>query len=113
MAEVLPIRPRGVSGTPEPVEAPETLSPEAARIWTSIVEGWVLGAEALPLLVLGLESWDRYRQAAEILRKDGPVVTNPTSGAVRQHPAHAVMRDNLTQIRQCFRQLGLEPPEVA
>jgi len=114
MAEVLPIRPHAGGGANDEVPAvPTSLSEEAAGIWRSIVGAWILGADALPLLRLGLESWDRYREAAEILRKDGPVVTNPKSGAVRQHPCHAIARDNLTQVRQCFRQLHLEPPEVA
>ena len=113
MAEVLPIRPHaGGTTNSEPPAPPTTLSAEAAAIWTRIADEWVLGADALPILVLGLEAWDRYRQAADMLREDGPVVVNPQSGAVRQHPAHAVCRDNLTAIRQCFRQLHLEPPEA-
>ena len=114
MAEVLPIRPHaGGTANDKVPDPPATLSEEAARIWSAIVDEWVIGSDAIPLLVLGLESYDRYREAADMLRRDGPVVTNEKSGAIRQHPAHAVMRDNLTQIRQCFRQLHLEPPEVA
>lgn len=113
MAEVLAIRPRADARSHDPPpDPPSTLSEEAAEIWSSIVEEWILGSDALPLLVLGLESWDRYREAANVLHTEGPVVVNEQSGAVKQHPCHAIARDNATQFRQCFRQLHLEPPEA-
>jgi P27 family predicted phage terminase small subunit len=80
-------------------------------MWRSIVDEWELGPDALPLLRAALEQWDVYQAAREALVTGGPVTVNPESGLVRQHPAAKVMEGALREFRQCFRQLGLEPPE--
>lgn len=81
-------------------------------MWTSIASEWVLGPDALPLLRAALESWDLYQVCRRQVQKEGPTVTTG-EGMIRQHPAVKVGNDALTQFRQCFRQLGLEPPEEA
>ncbi len=115
MAENLPTRPRSAprrGPNDRAPSAPKHLSAEAKRIWRSIVAEWVLGPEALPLLRAGLESWDLYQACRAELRKAGPTIVSPRSGMVRQHPSVKTGNDALTQFRQCFRQLGLEPPEA-
>lgn len=112
MAEVLPLRGRS-SGEPPPIpDPPDHLSEEAEEMWRAIVEEWVLGPDGLPLLKAAVECFDRYREAADLLREEGPVLRNPDSGHAHAHPAHQVARDNLREFRQCFRQLNLEPPEI-
>lgn len=117
MAENLPKRPPVTQGrtrpaaVPDPPEPPAHLGTESSRHWHDAVEGWELGADALPLLQAACECWDRYGTARDRIAADGPVLTHPTSGAVVVHPAHAVMRDNLREWRQLWRQLGLTPPE--
>jgi P27 family predicted phage terminase small subunit len=114
MAENLPTRPRqGEQGTATaegPPTAPPHLSEEAGAMWRSIVEGWVLGADALPLLRAACEQWDSYQAARAVLAAQGPTVATGDGGMVRVHPAAAVAKDALREFRMCFRQLGLEPP---
>jgi P27 family predicted phage terminase small subunit len=124
MAENIPTRPirkRGAA-VPPPVpvlrevkspEAPAHLSDEARSMWDAIVGEWVLGPDALPLLRAALESWDLFQVCRAEISRDGPTVTNPDSGLMRQHPAVKTMEGALREFRQCFRQLGLEPPKEA
>jgi P27 family predicted phage terminase small subunit len=112
---------RGRRGTAPPVERPGALaiepapdppahlSADAARIWRDVAEAWELGADALPLLRAACEQWDTYQDARAVVARDGCVVA--AGGLMRVHPAAKVAGDALTQFRQCFRQLGLEPPK--
>lgn len=117
MAENLPRRPARKPASPPPVALadpppapPSHLSDEAADMWRDITEKWLIGPDALPLLRAGLESWDLYQRCREEVSRDGPTVSTG-QGMIRQHPAARVGTDALTAFRQCFRQLGLEPPE--
>jgi P27 family predicted phage terminase small subunit len=119
MAENIPKRKRypdpgraAPQAVPDPPDPPDHLGPESRRHWEDAVGGWILGTDALPLLQAACECWDRYADAREEIREDGPTVVHPTSGAINAHPAHAVMRDNLREWRQLWRQLALAPPEA-
>jgi P27 family predicted phage terminase small subunit len=113
MAEVLPIRPaREAVFDATPPEPPESLSEESARIWRDVVGQWVLGPDGLPLLQLACESWDRYRSAADLIDAEGLVIATERD-SMKTHPAHQAARDWLDRFRQLFRQLKLEPPEIA
>ncbi len=113
MAENIPVRPLAGARSPaqdRPPRPPKHLSAGAKRMWRAIVAEWVLGPEALPLLQASLESWDLYQKARAQLAADGPTVKSGR-GMIRQHPAAKVANDALTQFRQAFRQLALQPPE--
>jgi P27 family predicted phage terminase small subunit len=49
----------------------------------------------------------QYRQAAEMVHRDGPMVM--TAAGVRKHPALAVMRETATMIKAFGRDFGLSP----
>lgn len=116
MAENIPTRPprsrNSVAGPPRdaPPKAPAHLTPEAKGMWGAIVDEWVLGPDSLPLLRAGLESWDLYQVCRSQVMQEGATVKTG-DGMIRQHPALKASNDALTQFRQCFRQLGLEPPK--
>lgn len=95
----------------DPPEPPEHLSAAAAERWESITAAWVLTSSELLLLEEGLAAWDRVRECREILSRDGPVTVNPDSGNPKRHPAAQELDSSLTQMRNCLRQLDLEPPE--
>jgi P27 family predicted phage terminase small subunit len=115
MAETIPVRRtrdreetrHSLRALPSP---PSHLSARGKRIWREIVAAWVVGPEALPILRAGLESLDLYDMARAQLATEGLTIRHPESGAMRAHPAAAVMKDALSGFRQCFRQLGLQPP---
>lgn len=116
MAETLPIRPLAPRTDPDAAhgkakipKAPRGLSAASKRIWTDINRQWLLDAAALPMLALALECMDRYRAAAAQIKRDGATIRE--DGKLRTHPAHAVLRDNMREARQIFRQLNLEVEE--
>lgn len=113
MAEVLPIRPRNdlPKRSVKVPQAPKHLSSSAKKLWRDIISGWHLDAAAMDLFTRALESRDRYDAAAAQISRDGPTVTS-SSGMLRTHPAHAVLRDNLREYRQLMRQLNLETDEL-
>lgn len=78
-------------------------------MWRDVTEEWVMGAESLPLLRAALESWDLYQKCRAQVMSEGATIQTG-GGMVRQHPAAKVGNDALTQFRQCFRLLNLEPP---
>lgn len=49
----------------------------------------------------------QYRQAAEMVHRDGPMVM--THAGMRKHPALAVMRETATMIKTFGRDFGLTP----
>ena len=118
MAENLPTRPpqklapSGPAPVPEPPPPPDHLGEESSQHWRDAVEGWVLGADAIPVLHQACDAWDRIAAAKEELAQDGLVITHPSTGAKTTHPAWPILRDSLREWRQLWRQLGLAPPEA-
>lgn len=49
----------------------------------------------------------QYRQAAEMIRRDGPLVDTPAG--VRKHPAMSIMRETATMIKSLATVFGLTP----
>jgi P27 family predicted phage terminase small subunit len=72
----------------------------------------VIAADGLPILRAGLEQLDMYDQARAQLQREGLTIAHPETGAIRAHPAAGIAKDALSAFRQCFRQLGLQPPEA-
>ena len=115
MSENIPIRPLAKAGRfrgPPPPKPPRHLSAESRRLWTEIARGWVLSADALPLLRAALEQRDLYDRMRRQVAKEGATITNPKSGLVKPHPAVGIMHESLIQFRLAFRAIGLEPPEA-
>lgn len=118
MAENIPARTRRNRNAqpPPPLEAveapdpPSHLSEEAAALWRDIVDEWVLGPEALPLLRGALEQWDNYQRCRAQVAQDGPTFTTE-SGMTRAHPAAKLALDSFAAFRMALRQLGLDPPK--
>lgn len=87
--------------------APEHLSEEAKRWWTTLNEGWDLDDPSLLVLESGLECLDRMRQAQKLIKKDGPVVTD-RFGQKKQHPATLIERDAKAGLLRHLARLGLD-----
>ena len=96
-----------LNGDPELPPPPAHLSAEAQEMWQQIVRVWYVGPDGLQLLRAACEQWDSYQAARRVLAAEGPVVTNPQSGAVHRHPAAAVARDALLAFRLCLKDIGL------
>jgi phage terminase small subunit len=69
------------------------------------------GAE-VSLLAGALEQLDGYRMFMDQVRAEGPVVTNPTTGATRQNPALSAAHACLRAARQTLKHLDLPDPEA-
>lgn len=95
----------------KPPSPPADLSDAGACVWREVVETWDLAPTALELLARGLADLDLERKAREQVRREGIVVTNPTSGATRAHPAIAVAHACLRSARLIFSHLDLEMPD--
>lgn len=102
---------RGANGWEDIPEPPAHLSRECQQRWIEIHEGWKIGPEARELLRGALEQWDQYQQAREVLRREGPTVTNEDSGHVSKHPAAQVAKEAFSAFRLAMKDLGLQPFE--
>ena len=104
------------ANTPKPPPTaptrPSWILPEAKREWGRIVPH----LERLGLLTVVdraalagyCQAWARYRQAEEMLDEEG-FVTVTDKGNVIQHPAVAISRNMLQQIRAFAAEFGLTP----
>jgi P27 family predicted phage terminase small subunit len=98
---------------PPPPPPPEHLSESAAERWRDITSRWLFSPSELVLLEEGLAAWDRVRDCRETLRREGFVLVNPDSGNPKRHPAAREVAQSLSELRQCWRQLGLDGQEEA
>jgi phage terminase small subunit len=99
-----------------PERPPKGLSPAARRIWRQLNATWVFEPDQLLILWDGLRSWDRCNEAAEILKREGLVLTSATAAGVEKttrHPAAAIEREARTGFQSAFRMLGLSIQENA
>jgi P27 family predicted phage terminase small subunit len=103
MKNFAPPPPRLQTG-PKP---PKNLSAEAKRWWKKIVAGWELDDAGFLVLENALESFDRMRQAQEMLAKEG-VVTKDRFGQQKVHPAVLVERDAKAGLLRALRALNLQ-----
>jgi P27 family predicted phage terminase small subunit len=90
---------------------PKTLSRESRRIWRDITGEWVLDTQALIVLKVALESYDRLQSARQEIERDGVTVDTPT-GYKREHPSIKVEKQSRDGFLASWRLLGLNisPP---
>lgn len=86
---------------------PVHLSRAAKSWWRKIVTDWDLELDALLVLQVALESYDRLVQARSLIDEEGIVVTDP-SGRKRAHPALAVEKEARLALLRAWRQVGLD-----
>jgi P27 family predicted phage terminase small subunit len=89
-------------------KAPKTLSPEARAWWTRLSEDFEIADSAGELLLAqACESFDRMREAQEILKREGLIVRDRFQQE-RQHPAFLCERDARNAMLKSLRQLNLD-----
>jgi hypothetical protein len=99
-----PTDPCGIGPKPDLPPPPRGLSPTSRRFWQAVTGRWALDVARLQLLELYVRAIDRYEAADREIRRDGPTVE--VDGIVKVHPAHVVLKDNLSAARQLLRQLN-------
>lgn len=88
------------------MKIPDHLS-EAAQKWVAKVAGeYVLAEQDLLILFAAGESWDRAREAREVVSREGLCFTD-RHGSRRTHPACAVEREHKTLFARLIRDLNL------
>jgi P27 family predicted phage terminase small subunit len=87
---------------------PEHLSKPARELWDRIRNTYAITDEAgILLLTTAMESWDRAKQAQDIIRKDGPSVVDRW-GQTKAHPMIAVERNAHAALLAALRALDLD-----
>lgn len=92
-------------------KSPRHLTAATRRWYEYIVDQYVLESHHLKILETCCESWDRMKQAAAELKKQG-LTFQDTKGMIRSHPAVAIERDSRTSFLRCLRELGLDRDEA-
>ncbi len=96
---------------------PSDLGPVAREVWRHVARtightGVITGAD-VDVLRAYCEAVARYRQAAALLDKSGPLIVAGGTGARRgelvKNPLAQIVRDNALLIRMLARELGLTP----
>ena len=96
---------------------PLEMSPLAKTAWRHVIREMgatgVITAVDADVLRLYCESLARYRYAAGMLERSGPLITAGGTGARRgelvKNPLHQIVRDNALLVRALARELGLTP----
>ena len=89
--------------------APDGLSQESGLLWRRTLETWQLpDVTLLVCLENALRCLDRLRNAEAIVAKEGPVVKDPKSGQLKQHPATLAVRDEGRAFREYLKMLNLD-----
>jgi P27 family predicted phage terminase small subunit len=87
--------------------APAHLRLETRRWWRQIVADYELESHHLRLFQAVCESWDEYRSATEVVRRDGQTVVD-RFGQLKPHPLIAVARDARIAFYRGLRELALD-----
>ncbi len=88
---------------------PEGLSHESQILWRKTLETWQLpDVTLLVCLENAFRYLDRLRHAEAIVTKDGPVVMDPKSKQLKQHPATLAVRDEGRAFREYLKMLNLD-----
>ncbi len=97
----------------QPNPPPKHLKAETRKWWSGVVREYQLEAHHVKLLTAAAETWDRYEEARETLRKEGSYYTD-SRGNPRAHPAIAVERDARLAFARLLRELDLDvdPPRA-
>lgn len=95
----------------KPPRAPATLSAEAKRIWRNMNAEWTFDGQALLILKVALEAYDRLQEARRILDAVGCTYTTGT-GFEREHPLVKIEKEARNGFLAAWRMLNLdiEPP---
>lgn len=89
-------------------KTPTTLSGEAAGWWKRLITEYGIEDEAgLLLLQTALESFQRMRQAQEVIAEDGPQVKDRFD-QLKAHPLLTVERDSRAQMMMALKALNLD-----
>src|SRR5687768_11554750 len=86
---------------------PPNLSREAKAWWRKINSEWALDDSSLLILESAFESFDRMRQAQEIIAIEG-IVIKDRFDQIKQHPATLVERDAKAAMVRQIKALGLD-----
>ncbi|HWP33192.1 MAG TPA: P27 family phage terminase small subunit [Solirubrobacterales bacterium] len=97
--------------TPKLPTAPEHLTPEARKLFTSILKRYELEDEEVATLTLALEAFDHAATARRRVKRDGQIVDGP-KGRPIAHPSLKIHLDCLASWSRLMGQLGLPVEEV-
>lgn len=107
------------SNPPEPTRSPlravelppppDYLRDDGRRLWSEVVEAYLLDSHQVEILALAAGALDRQVEARQIVDRDGPCVED-RFGQVRTHPMVAVERDCRLAVARLVRELALEAP---
>lgn len=86
---------------------PKTLSREARALWAVYCHEYVFDEHGLVVLGQALESFDRLRQAQELLTAEGIVQTD-RFGQKKPHPAVVIERDARASMLRALGQLHID-----
>ena len=89
---------------------PKHLSREAKRIWRQLNSVWNFEPDALLVLRIGLEAFDRLQSARAVIDAEGYMIKQGVDGNYRviKHPAVTSEKDARSGFLQAMRLLGLE-----
>lgn len=88
---------------------PGHLSPAAKKLWKEFMTEYDLTDTAgLTLLNLLTTAWDESEKLAEQVRREGPTIINPASGAQHAHPALQQLKESRAVVLRCIRALNLD-----
>jgi P27 family predicted phage terminase small subunit len=99
-----------VAALPEPSD---DLDPRARAVWDRVMADFghtdVIRRLDTDALRCYCEAVSRYEEAAQMLRKTGPLIKGARGGDVVRNPLHQIVRDNADMMRMFARELGLTP----
>lgn len=93
---------------------PRTLKAEGRRLWLELNRAWEFDGEAMLLLKVALEAYERLSAVREQIDREGAVLKSP-SGVAHAHPGLRVEKEARSGFLQAWRMLnlGMEPPREA
>lgn len=85
------------------MKAPDTLSPDAKKIWQKIVQEFEITHDALLILESALVNWDLSQAALRDIRERGAIVNG------RRNQSLEVLRITTGLMLRSLKQLGITP----
>ena len=101
-----------MSNTSKSAAPPKHLSKEAQARWQRLAAEYEINAAVHDTLELGLEAFDRMRQAQAELRKAKSLFVTDRNGICRAHPAIAVERTSRAAMLAAYKLIGFDVAEV-
>jgi P27 family predicted phage terminase small subunit len=90
-----------------PTRSPAHLSPAGRKLFTSVMDAYILEPRHVAVLVKAIEAHDRAEQARTEIGA-GPLMVASRLGELRPHPLLAVERDSRAQFGTLMKMLGLD-----